>query len=80
MALGDGIRRNIAHVSAAERTRFRDAVLKLDRERFFPDGVSYFDKQEDIHKNARFEAILDAAEGATTEFESVRGLLGRAYE
>jgi Common central domain of tyrosinase/von Willebrand factor type A domain len=52
MALGDGIRRNIAHVSQAERDRFIAAILKLDRERFFPDGVSYFDKQEDIHKNA----------------------------
>jgi Common central domain of tyrosinase len=52
MAFGDGIRRNIAHVSAAERKRFRDAVLKLDRDRFFSDGVSYFDKQEEIHKNA----------------------------
>jgi hypothetical protein len=52
MALGDGIRRNVAHVSAAERTRLRDAILKLDRDRSFPDGVSYWDKQEDIHKNA----------------------------
>lgn len=52
MALGDGIRRNIAHVSQVERDRFMAAILKLDRERFFPDGVSYFDKQEDIHKNA----------------------------
>jgi len=52
VALGDGIRRNIAHVSQEERDRFVQAVLKLDRERHFPDGVSYFDKQEDIHKNA----------------------------
>ncbi len=52
MSLGDGIRRNIAHVSQAERDRFIAAILKLDRDRFFPDGVSYFDKQEDIHKNA----------------------------
>jgi hypothetical protein len=52
MALGDGIRRNIAHVSNEERDRFLAAILKLDHDRFFPDGVSYFDKQEDIHKNA----------------------------
>jgi hypothetical protein len=52
MALGDGIRRNIAHVSAEERDRLIAAILKLDHERFYPDGVSYFDKQEDIHKNA----------------------------
>src|SRR5437868_119686 len=52
MALGDDIRRNIAHVSQAERDRFVAAILKLDKNRFFPDGVSYWDKQEDIHKNA----------------------------
>ncbi|HTD57966.1 MAG TPA: tyrosinase family protein [Solirubrobacteraceae bacterium] len=52
MALGDGIRRNIATVSEEERKRFVTAILKLDHERFFPDGTSCFDKQEDIHKNA----------------------------
>ncbi len=52
MTIGDGIRRNIAHVSQAERDRFLAAILKLDHNRSFPDGVSYFDKQEDIHKNA----------------------------
>jgi hypothetical protein len=39
MALGDGIRRNIAQISQGEQDRFKAAVLKLDRERFFPDGV-----------------------------------------
>jgi hypothetical protein len=52
MPIGDGIRRNIAHVTQAERDRLLAAILKLDNARFFPDGVSYFDKQEDIHKNA----------------------------
>jgi hypothetical protein len=52
VAIGDGIRRNIAHVSPEERARLVSAILKLDQERHFPDGVSYFDKQEDIHKNA----------------------------
>ncbi|HEX5152813.1 MAG TPA: tyrosinase family protein [Parafilimonas sp.] len=51
MALGDGIRRNIALVSDAERTRFINAILQLDTTKFFADGVSYWDKQEDIHKN-----------------------------
>jgi hypothetical protein len=30
----------------------RDAFIKLDTTKFYPDGVSYWDKQEDIHKNA----------------------------
>jgi hypothetical protein len=29
-----------------------NTILKLDHNRFFPDGMSYWDKQEDIHKNA----------------------------
>jgi len=51
MALGDGIRRNLAKVSATERTRFINAILTMDTSKFFPDGVTYWDKQEDIHKN-----------------------------
>jgi hypothetical protein len=35
MALGDGIRRNIASVDPAERALLRDALLELNR-RFFP--------------------------------------------
>src|SRR5260370_11274669 len=53
MALGDGIRRNVAKISQAERDRLRDAFLKLDMPpNVYPDGVTYWDKQEDIHKNA----------------------------
>jgi hypothetical protein len=48
--LGDGIRRNVAKISQEERDRLRDAFLALDTSRFYPDGVSIFDKQEDIHK------------------------------
>jgi hypothetical protein len=51
MALGDGVRRNAATVSAAERIRLRDAILQLDTTKLFPDGVSYWDKQEEIHKS-----------------------------
>lgn len=51
MALGDGIRRNIALVSDTERTKFINAILTMDTSKFFPDGVSYWDKQEEIHKN-----------------------------
>jgi hypothetical protein len=57
MALGDGVRRNIALVSDAERNRFIDAIVKLDTTKAFPDGVSYWDKQEEIHKNAHFAGV-----------------------
>jgi hypothetical protein len=57
MALGDGIRRNIATVSAAERNRFRDAIIALNQKFFpgsktdFPAGhVSYWFKQDEIHQ------------------------------
>src|SRR5437588_2752771 len=52
MTLGDGIRRNVAMISQEERDRLRDAFLQLDTTKFYPDGVSYWDKQEDIHKDA----------------------------
>ncbi len=51
MAIGDGVRRNVATISQSERDRFLAAILKLDTTKFFPDGVSYWDKQEDIHKS-----------------------------
>src|SRR5712692_3003041 len=57
MALGDGIRRDIAKVSDEERNRFISAIVKTDTTKFFPDGVSYWDKQEDIHKNAHFAGV-----------------------
>jgi peptidoglycan hydrolase-like protein with peptidoglycan-binding domain len=43
------VRRNVAHVPQAERNRLRDAILELDR-RTFPDGVSWWDKQDQIHQ------------------------------
>jgi hypothetical protein len=57
MALGDGIRYNIASVEPAERTLLRDAMLELNR-RFFPGsrtdavpgGVSLWFKQDEIHQ------------------------------
>src|ERR1700694_725027 len=52
MAIGDGIRRNVAHISAEERYRLIYAFLALDKIKIYPDGVTYWDKQEDIHKNA----------------------------
>jgi len=59
MALGDGIRRNITTVSQQERDRFRDAIIALNKTKFFPGsrapefpagGVSYWFKQDEIHQ------------------------------
>ena len=57
MALGDGIRRNIAAVDPAERALLRDALIELNR-RFFagrredqpPGRVSWWFKQDEIHQ------------------------------
>jgi hypothetical protein len=57
VTLGDGIRRDVATVSQAERDLLLDAFLKIDTQKAFPDGVSYWDKQEDIHKNAHFAGV-----------------------
>jgi Common central domain of tyrosinase/von Willebrand factor type A domain len=59
MALGDGIRRNIATVSAAERARLRDAIVQL-HQRHYPGGrgdtptggVSWWFKQDEIHAHS----------------------------
>ena len=57
MALGDGIRRNIAHVEPSERDLFRDALLELNRRLYPgsrtdspPGGVTYWFKQDEIHQ------------------------------
>ncbi len=52
MTLGDGVRRNVAQVSEEERRRLRDAFIALDTTRSYPDGVTQWDKQEEIHKSA----------------------------
>jgi hypothetical protein len=61
MALGDGIRRNIAHVSPEERNRLRDALVKLNAKKYdgsandvqfgrpVPGGVTFWFKQDEIH-------------------------------
>lgn len=59
MALGDGIRRNVATVSAAERARLRDAIVQL-HQRHYPGGrgdtptggVSWWFKQDEIHAHS----------------------------
>ncbi len=52
MPAGDGVRRNVAQISADERNRLRDAFIALDTTKMFPDGVTFWDKQEQIHKSA----------------------------
>ena len=59
MALGDGIRRNIATVSPAERQRLRDAILALHQRHYpgsrtdSPTGhVSEWFKQDEIHAHS----------------------------
>lgn len=57
MVLGDGIRRNIAHVDPSERTALRDAIIEMHH-RFYPGargdtppgGVSWWFKQDEIHQ------------------------------
>jgi hypothetical protein len=57
MALGDGIRRNIAQVDPAERALLRDAIVELHH-RFYPGsrgdtppgGVSWWFKQDEVHQ------------------------------
>ena len=61
MVLGDGIRRNIASVSAGERTKLLNAFVTLDSV-LYRDGVTKWDKQEQIHKNAHV-AGQDVHEG-----------------
>jgi Common central domain of tyrosinase len=60
MALGDGIRRNIATVSKEERDLLLDAIIKLQTQNHYLGqrsetppfgGVSYWFKQDEIHAN-----------------------------
>lgn len=57
MALGDGMRRNIAHVDPTERALLKDAIIELHH-RYYPGnrgdtppgGVSWWFKQDEIHQ------------------------------
>ena len=44
------IRRNLAHISQAERNSLIKAIVELDTTKLFSDGVSYWDKQDQIHQ------------------------------
>lgn len=57
MALGDGIRRNIASVDPAERALLRDAFIELNQRLFsgnrtdpIAGGVTWWFKQDEIHQ------------------------------
>ena len=57
MALGDGIRRNLNSVGAAERVLLRDAIKELHNRRYPGErgdspvgGVSFWFKQDEIHQ------------------------------
>ncbi len=57
MTLGDGIRRNIAHVEPTERAMLREAILQLHQRHYPglptetpPGGVSWWFKQDEIHQ------------------------------
>jgi Common central domain of tyrosinase len=61
MALGDGIRRDIAKVSKHERNLYRKAIIALHKHFKYPGarndippgGVSYWFKQDEIHAGIR---------------------------
>jgi hypothetical protein len=57
MALGDGVRRNVASVPPAERAMLRDALIELNNRVYpgartdaVPGGVSWWFKQDEIHQ------------------------------
>ena len=62
MALGDGIRRDVASVSPTERALLRDAFVALSDNPVFryPDGVSFWDKQNEIHQATHVHAFFPA--------------------
>jgi hypothetical protein len=47
---GDGIRYNLASLPFDEQLRFRNAVITLHQKYVFPDGVSGWFKQDEIHQ------------------------------
>jgi hypothetical protein len=44
--MANGVRRNVAKVSHAERDKLRDAIVALDGMNY-PDSVSFWHKQDD---------------------------------
>lgn len=50
MSIGQGARRNIVTLSPDEIIRFRNSIIKLHQSISFPDGVSGWFKQDQIHQ------------------------------
>ena len=48
--MSNPVRRNIAHLTPAEIEHFVDVVRQVDN-LYYPDGVSYWDKQDQIHQH-----------------------------
>jgi len=78
MALGDGIRRNIASVEPSERALLRDALIELNHRYFagsrtdpIPGGVSWWFKQDEIHQATH---VHGGAEFVPWHREIVNGL------
>jgi tyrosinase-like protein len=81
MALGDGIRRNVATISPEERNRLRDAMITL-QQRSFPGnrsderpvgGVTVWFKQDEVHQAThvhRGPAFLTWHREITNRFEA----------
>ena len=44
------VRRNFATLTQAERDRFINTIVRADAEFFYTDGVSYWDKEDQIHQ------------------------------
>ena len=61
MAIGDGIRRNVAKISQVERDRLRDAFVQLNDAanpaRVYPDGVTKWFKQDEVHDATHVHAF-----------------------
>src|SRR6266498_1086664 len=61
MTLGDGIRRNVTEISQEERDRLRDALVRLNDKTnptaVFPDGVTKWFKQDQIHAATHVHAF-----------------------
>jgi Common central domain of tyrosinase len=81
MALGDGIRRNVATISQEERNRLRDAIIALQH-RSFPGnrnehpvgGVTFWFKQDEIHQATHVHhgaAFLTWHREITNRFEAL---------
>src|SRR5262249_16952804 len=85
MALGDGVRRNIAHVDPTERLLLRDAILELHRRHYPglrtdgpPGGGSWWFKQAEIHQATHVHGgpeLLRWHRELTNRFEGVLRLI-----